>query len=51
MGALAAAGHAVGCWLLHLMLSGQGAPFHSAAVVWAVVIETAPARRIGRIQW
>lgn len=49
MGASAAAGHAVGCWLLHLMPSGQGGPFHSTVVAWAAVGETAPARnRVGR---
>lgn len=43
MGASAAAGHGAGCWHLHLMPSGQGAPFHSAAAGWAAVTGTAPA--------
>ena len=43
VGASAAAGHEVGCWHLHLMPSGQGAPFRSAAAGWAAVTGTAPA--------
>lgn len=42
MGASAAAGHVVGCWLLHPMPSGRGGPFHSAAVGWEAVRGTAP---------
>lgn len=53
--ASAAAGHAVGCWRLHLMPSGQGGPFRSAAAGWAAVTGTAPVRsRMGRgrlVRW
>lgn len=55
MAASAAAGHAVGCWRLHLMPSGQGGPFRSAAAGWAAVTGTAPVRsRMGRgrlVRW
>lgn len=54
MGASAAAGHGVGCWHLHLMPSGQGAPFRSAAAGSAAVTGTAPAGGKGRdslVRW
>ena len=52
MGASAAAGHGAGCWLLHLMPSGQGGPFHLAAVVGAAVTGTAPVESaVGRTDW
>lgn len=52
MGASAAAGHVAGCWLLRLMPSGRGGPFHSAAVGWAAVRGIAPvASRVGRRGW
>lgn len=54
VGASAAAGHGAGCWHLHLMPSGQGAPFRSAAAGWAAVTGTAPAGGEGRdglVRW
>lgn len=42
MGASAAAGHVVECWLLHLKPFGQGDPFHLAAGGEAAVTGTAP---------